>query len=78
VRDAWFRDGKPQTYAQAWLTAAILAALVGACLSAFGIINNWQVPWPQFAILFPAYLLVFGGLRYSYDIHRRRASSQDG
>jgi fatty acid desaturase len=78
VRDALSRLGKPQTYAQAWLSAAIIAALVGACFSAIGITSNWQPPWPQFAILFPAMVLVIGGLRSSYDIRRRRASSPDG
>ena len=78
VRDAWSRLGKPQTYAQAWLSAAILAALIGAFFSAVSILTNWQTPWPQFAILLPAWFLVVAGLRASYDIRRRRrrASSQ--
>ena len=76
VRDAWSRLGKPPTYAQAWLSAAVLAALVGAAFSAVGILAGWQLPWPQFAVLMPAWYLVLIGLRSSYDIHRRRASSQ--
>ncbi len=53
VRDAWSRLGKPPTYAQAWLSAAVLAALVGAAFSAVGILAGWQLPWPQFAVLMP-------------------------
>jgi hypothetical protein len=60
------------------LTAATIAAVPGACFSAFGIISNWQPPWPQFVIFCPAFLLVFGGLRYSYDVRRRRTPSRDG
>jgi peptidoglycan/LPS O-acetylase OafA/YrhL len=78
VRDAWSRLGKPQTYPQAWLSAAVLAALLGVCFLAFAIISGWQPPWPQFAILLPAWFLVIGGLRSSYDIRRRRASSRRG
>ena len=78
VRVAWSRLGKPQTYAQAWLAAAIIAALVGAFFSTLAITSNWQPPWPQFAILFPPMVLVIGGLRSSYDIRRRRASSPRG
>jgi peptidoglycan/LPS O-acetylase OafA/YrhL len=77
VRVAWSRLGKPQTYAQAWLAAAIIAALLGAWFSALGIIDNWQPPWPQFALICPPMVLVIGGLRSSYDIRRRRASSRD-
>ena len=33
------------------------------------------MPWPPFAILFPAFMLIFGGLRYSFAVRRRRTSS---
>lgn len=73
-----FRRGKPQTYAQAWLAAAISAVLVGAVYSVFGIFNNWGPPWLQFAIMMPAWLLVVNGLFLSYGIRRRRASARRG
>jgi hypothetical protein len=78
VRDAWSRLGKPQTYAQAWLSAAILAALLGAFLSVIGIITSWPPPWRQFAVLLPAWCVVLVGLCSSYDIRRRRAFSRGG
>jgi peptidoglycan/LPS O-acetylase OafA/YrhL len=79
VRDGWFRRAnKPQTYAQAWLSAAILAVLIGACFSVFALISNWQSPWLQFAVALPAWFLVIAGLRSSYDIRRRRASTRRG
>lgn len=78
MRDAWSRLGKPQTYAQAWLSAVILAALLGAVFSVIAIITNWEMPWPQFAILLPAWFVVLVGLRSGYDIRRRRTSSRSG
>lgn len=79
VRNAWFRRvSKPQTYAQAWLDAAILAVLLGAFFLVVSVIKNWEMPWPQFAVLLPAWFVVIVGLRSSYDLRRRRASSRHG
>jgi hypothetical protein len=78
VRDWWSRLGKPQTYAQAWLSAVILAAVLGAFFLAIGFITGWQPPWAQFAVLLPAWFVVIVGLRSSYDIRRRHASSRRG
>lgn len=70
------RLGKPQTYAEAWLFAVILAVLLGACFLVIAIITNWEVPWPQFAVVMPAWFVVIGGLSSSYKIRRSRVSSR--
>ena len=53
-----------------------LAALIGGFFSAVSILTSWIMPWLQFAILLPAWFLVVAGVRSSYDIRRRRASSK--
>jgi hypothetical protein len=78
VRDAWSRLGKPQTYAQAWLSAVILSVMLGAFFAAIAVITNWQPPWGQFAVLLPAWSVVLIGLSSSYDIRRRRRSGRGG
>ena len=78
VRDAWSRLGKPQTYAQAWLSAVIIGGLLGVCFAAIGLLTNWEMPWPQFAVLMPAWYVVIVMLRFTYDTRRRRRFSRSG
>jgi len=64
ARRRWF--GKPDSYQQVWLSAALLIGLPAlAIFSVLGILNGWSQPWPQLAFIWPPVAVVLNGLARS-------------
>jgi len=66
--------GKPDSYEQVWLSAALLIGLPAlAIFSMLGILNGWNQPWPQLAFVWPPVAVLLNGLARSVWLSRRLA-----
>jgi hypothetical protein len=66
--------GKPDSYEQVWLSAALLIGLPAlAIFSVLGVVNGWDQPWPQLAFVWPPVAVVLNGLARSVWLSRHLA-----